>query len=59
VHQNNLKTPKIYQFEAKKKIKINSNFFKCPFETQKKNRVLRNSIKKTCKNYCIKTTFQT
>jgi hypothetical protein len=36
VHQNNLKTPKIYQFEAKKKIKINLNFFKCPFETQKK-----------------------
>jgi hypothetical protein len=49
VHQNNLKTPKIYQFEAKKKIKINSNFFKCPFETQKKIGFYETQLKKHVK----------
>jgi hypothetical protein len=47
VHQNNLKTPKIYQFEAKKK--INSNFFKYPFETQKKTGFYKTQLKKYVK----------
>jgi len=54
-HQNNLKTPKIYQFEAKKKNQI----FKKHFWNAKTNKVLRNSVKKTCKNFFIKTAFQT
>jgi len=58
IHQNYLKTQKIYQFEAKKKIK-NFNFFQKSSWNTKTNRVLRNLVKKTCKNYCTKAVFQT
>lgn len=34
-HQNDLKTQKIYQVEAMKKIKKKFNLFKSAFETQK------------------------
>jgi hypothetical protein len=57
-HQNDLKTPKIYQFKAKKKNK-KINFFQKRFWIAKTNKVLRNSVKKTCKNRFTKTVFKT
>jgi hypothetical protein len=54
VHQNKLKTPKkiIWSKEKNKKF---LNFFKSAFKT---NSVLRNSVKKACKNCFMKTAFQ-
>jgi len=46
------------KFEVKKKIKT-VNFFQKRFWNKKTNSVLRNAVKKTCKNYFTKTIFQT
>jgi len=48
MHQNDLKTQKIYQFEVKKKIK-KFNFFKIFFETQKQTRFYETQLKKHVK----------
>ena len=55
VHQNKLKTPKKKLIWSKEKNKKFSNFFKSAFKT---NSVLRNSVKKACKNCFTKTAFQ-
>jgi hypothetical protein len=48
-HQNDLKTQKIYQFEAKKKVKKKLNFFKSAFETQKQTGFYETQLKKHVK----------
>jgi hypothetical protein len=53
-----MKTQKIYQFEAKKKIK-NFKFFQKCFWNAKINRILPNSVKTICKKCFTKTVFQT
>ena len=57
MHQNDLKTLKIYQFEAKKKIK-KLIFFQKRFLNAKTNRVLRNSVKKHVKTVAQKLCFK-
>jgi hypothetical protein len=54
-HQNNLKTPKIYQFEAKKK-KI--KFKKNTFETQKQIKFYEIQLKKHVKTSSQKLRFK-
>jgi hypothetical protein len=58
VHQNDLKTQKIYQFEAKKKNKKVSNFFKSAFETQKQTRFYETHLKKHVKTILQKLSFK-
>jgi hypothetical protein len=48
MYQNDTKTQKIYQFEAKKNKKI-LNFFKNAFETQKQIRFYKILLKKLVK----------
>jgi DNA integrity scanning protein DisA with diadenylate cyclase activity len=50
---------KIISIWSKEKNIKKINFFQKRFWNTKINKVLRNSIKKTCKNYCTKTVFQT
>ena len=48
-HQNDLKTQKIYQFEAKKKNTKFLNFFKSTFETLKQTEFYETQLKKYVK----------
>jgi hypothetical protein len=57
-HQNDSKTLKIYQFEAKKKIKKKLNFFKSAFETQKQTGFYETQLKKHVKTVSQKLRFK-
>jgi hypothetical protein len=57
-HQNDLKTQKIYQFEAKKKNKKVLNFFKSVFETQKQTGFYETHLKKHVKTISQKLCFK-